>query len=89
MPTPPWHGHLLRGITKNVSRKRRDTPREAVAVEATARSHSSLIACGMPNGEDAYMPSIQLFINIASFLVPGARRNLLSNGKNLPAQYRP
>jgi hypothetical protein len=35
------------------------------------------------------MPSIQLFINIASFLVPGARRNLLSNGKNLPAQYHP
>jgi hypothetical protein len=47
MPTPPWYGHLLRGITE-MSRKHRD--RSAVGGKS---SHSvvltGFIACCMPN----------------------------------------
>src|SRR5580700_6194914 len=48
MPTPPWHGHLLRGIT-GVSRKLRNRTRGGYFL--CIQRYTSLTACAVPNGK--------------------------------------
>jgi hypothetical protein len=47
MPTPPWHGHLLRGITE-VSRKLGDRCSKQLP-SSWQRCPTLSIACGVPN----------------------------------------
>lgn len=72
MPTPPWYGHLLRGITE-VSHKLCDCPCET---ENSARRNVVLLvlsASGVPNRQNLVAQSIQRFIFLGSEEAPAKR----------------
>jgi hypothetical protein len=81
MPTPPWHGHLLRGITE-ASRKHRD--RRATFSNGVVLLLPS--ACCVPNRETEVVYSIQWFISQGVEIARQSCLNLLFVGKKLLAQ---
>jgi hypothetical protein len=84
MPTPPWHGHLLRGVTE-VSHKLRNRNANGGDFFSSSYGPTFRIACGVPNGAEKIGQSIQGFMTQGLWNTPLALLNLLSIRKNLPA----
>jgi hypothetical protein len=77
MPTPPWHGHLLRGITE-VSRKLRTAERGGYLLSLL------LHACAVPNRHAGELMVSALY-GIVDFPNHQNRFNLRTYVKILPA----
>ena len=73
MPTPPWYGHLLRGITE-MSRKLCDRLRRKQRSQERCPACSVQVACQI---DRSIAQSIQRFIFLGSEEAPAKRVNLL------------